>query len=345
MALRHTPARGAKAELCVAPLERECVTRVLPAHDAAIAQAVQILRAGGVVAFPTETVYGLGADAAQAEAVARIYEAKGRPAFNPLIAHVADIRAARQVAVMPRGALKLAETFWPGPLTIVAPFAAGGGVCDLARAGLPTVALRAPSHPVAQALIRALGRPIVAPSANRSGHVSPVMASHVVEDLTGRIDMIPDGGRTAAGLESTVVSFCVPAPILLRPGAIAREAIEDALGMTLAAPLGSHIIAPGMIASHYAPAARLRLDAKQAQKGEAVLDFAGRLASRAPKDALILDLSPSGDLVEAAANLFAHLREFDTRGATRVAVAPVPAHGLGEAINDRLRRAAAAPPA
>jgi len=317
------------------------VTIRAPADAASIARAAEILRAGGLVAFPTETVYGLGADATSAWAVARIYDAKGRPSFNPLIAHVADIDAARREAVLPDAAIALAEAFWPGPLTIVAPAAPGGSVCELARAGLPSVALRIPDHPAARALIAALGRPVAAPSANRSGHVSPVTAEHVAEDLSGRVDMILDGGRTAAGLESTIVSFCDAEPTLLRPGAVAREKIEKVLGVKLAAPMRAEIMAPGMTASHYAPNARLRLEAHEIEAGEAALDFGGRLAALAAPGTLVLDLSPEGDLVEAAANLFAYLRELDARGADKVAVAHIPERGLGEAINDRLRRAAA----
>jgi L-threonylcarbamoyladenylate synthase len=314
---------------------------VSQADAASIARAAEILRDGGLVAFPTETVYGLGADATSAWAVARIYDAKGRPSFNPLIAHVADVEAAQREALLPAAALRLAEVFWPGPLTIVAPAAPTGAVCELARAGLPSVALRIPDHPVARDLIAALGRPIAAPSANRSGHVSPVTAAHVAEDLTGRVDMILDGGRTTAGLESTIVSFCEAQPVLLRPGAIARESVEKVLGQKLGAPAQAAVLAPGMTASHYAPEAKLRLEAHELREGEAALDFGGRLTALAPPGALVLDLSPAGDLVEAAANLFALLREFDSRGAHKAAVAHIPERGLGEAINDRLRRAAA----
>ncbi len=317
------------------------MTITAQADAASIARAAEILREGGLVAFPTETVYGLGADAASGWAVARIYDAKGRPSFNPLIAHVADIDAARREAVLPEAAVALAQAFWPGPLTLVAPAAPGGSVCELARAGLPSVALRVPDHPVARALIDALGRPLAAPSANRSGHVSPVTAAHVAQDLAGRVDMIIDGGRAAAGLESTIVSFCGPAPALLRPGAIPREKIEKLLGRRLEAPADAKIAAPGMTASHYAPDARLRLEAHELLEGEGALDFGGRLTLQAPPGAIVLDLSPKGDLVEAAANLFAFLRELDARGVTNVAVAHIPERGLGEAINDRLRRAAA----
>ncbi|QGM96177.1 L-threonylcarbamoyladenylate synthase [Methylocystis parvus] len=312
-----------------------------PADAASIARAAEILREGGLVAFPTETVYGLGADATSAWAVARIYDAKGRPSFNPLIAHVADLDAARREAVLPEAAIRLAEAFWPGPLTIVAPAAPGGSVCELARAGLPSVALRIPDHSVARALIAALGRPIAAPSANRSGHVSPVTAAHVAEDLSGRVDMILDGGRTVAGLESTIVSFCDAEPALLRPGAARREKIEKILGRKLSAPARADITAPGMTASHYAPKARLRLEAHEVLAGESALDFGGRLSALAPAGTLVRDLSPKGDLVEAAANLFAYLRELDALGAEKIAVAHMPERGLGEAINDRLRRAAA----
>lgn len=317
------------------------MTLVCGADASTIARAAAVLREGGLVAFPTETVYGLGADATNAWAVARIYEAKGRPSFNPLIAHVADLAAARREALLPEAALRLAAAFWPGPLTLVAPAAPGGSVCELARAGLPSVALRAPDHPVARALIEALGRPVAAPSANRSGHVSPVTAAHVEEDLSGRVETILDGGRTTAGLESTIVSFCEPEPVLLRPGAIAREKIEKVLGQKLVAAARAQVLAPGMTASHYAPEARLRLEAHELAAGEGALDFGGRLSAHAPPGALVLDLSPAGDLVEAAANLFAYLREFDARGVRSVAVAHIPERGLGEAINDRLRRASA----
>jgi L-threonylcarbamoyladenylate synthase len=317
-------------------------TEVAAADAAAIERAARLLREGGLVAFPTETVYGLGADATSPQAVARIYAAKGRPSFNPLIAHVADLAAARAQAILPPAALRLAEAFWPGPLTLVAPRAASGTVCDLACAGLSSVALRIPAAPVALALIRAAGRPIAAPSANRSGHVSPVTAQHVIEDLDGAVDLVLDGGRAERGLESTIVSFVGEAPRLLRPGALAREEIEAALGARLVGGADDGTIAaPGMTASHYAPRARLRLNATELREGEAGLDFAGILRGRAGAEATILDLSPHGDLVEAAANLFGHLRELDARGAAAIAVAPMPTHGLGEAIDDRLRRAAA----
>ena len=316
--------------------------RLAPAGEKAIEKGARILREGGLVAFPTETVYGLGADATSAAAVAKIYAAKGRPSFNPLIAHVADLDAARREAELPPAALRLAEAFWPGPLTLVAPRAAGGSVCDLACAGLASVALRVPSAPVARALIVAAGRPIAAPSANRSGHVSPVTARHVLEDLGERVDLVIDGGRADKGVESTIVSVLGERPRLLRPGALTREALEEVLRAPLEAGEGgaAAIVAPGMTASHYAPRARLRLEAAELREGEAGLDFGGRFGAHEGRGP-ILDLSPSADLAEAAANLFLYLRELDARGAASVAVAPIPARGLGEAINDRLRRAAA----
>jgi L-threonylcarbamoyladenylate synthase len=319
------------------------VTETLRAGEDAVARAAKVLREGGLVAFPTETVYGLGADASSARATARIYEAKGRPSFNPLIAHVGDLSAALREATLPPIAIRLAEAFWPGPLTLIAPAAPGGAVCELARAGLGTVAVRVPAHPVAAALLRAFGGPIVAPSANLSGHVSPVTAEHVAADLSGKVDLILDGGRTPAGLESSIVSFVEETPRLLRPGAIARAELEAVLGRDIPdASCGvDKILAPGMTATHYAPRARLRLEAESLEHGEAGLDFGGALSRAAHGQELILDLSPAGDLVEAAANLFAYLRALDVQGAARVAVTPIPRHGLGEAINDRLRRAAA----
>ncbi len=316
------------------------MTRILKADAQGLVEATKVLADGGLVAFPTETVYGLGADAGNPAAVARLYAAKGRPAFNPLIAHVANVAAARREAALPAAAQTLARHFWPGPLTLVAPAAQAGGVCDLARAGLSSVALRVPSHPVAQALLAAFGRPVVAPSANRSGHVSPVTAQHVADDLDDKVDLILDGGRTPAGLESTIVSFIDAEPTLLRPGALPRVDIETILGAKLAAPTHAAIVAPGMTAAHYAPAARLRLEARQLDKDEYGLDFGGLLSAGAPTGRIAFDLSPKSDPVEAAANLFAALREIDARGLSKIAVAPIPHEGIGEAINDRLRRAA-----
>ena len=313
-------------------------TRILKADREATEAAARCLAAGGLVAFPTETVYGLGADAGNGEAVARLYAAKGRPAFNPLIAHVADIAAARRVGVFNAAAEKLAAAFWPGPLTLVLAKQPDCIVADLALAGLDSVAVRIPAHPVARNLIEAFGGPVVAPSANRSGHVSPTSAAHVLADLRGRIDLIIDGGPCTVGVESTIVS-CVEQPTLLRPGGVPREAIEATLGAALAtAPLADDApVAPGMLSSHYAPKAALRLDADDAKDGEALLAFG--TAPAAP--GAMLNLSARGDLIEAAANLFSHLRALDASGARRIAVMKVPYEGLGEAINDRLKRAAA----
>ena len=311
-------------------------TRVLRADRDAIAAAARCLQSGGLVAFPTETVYGLGADAGNGEAVARLYAAKGRPAFNPLIAHVASRDAARKLARFDADAEKLAAAFWPGPLTLVLPKRDDCPVADLALAGLDSVAVRVPAHTLAQALLAAFGGPVVAPSANRSGHVSPTSATHVLADLRGRIDMVIDGGPCAVGVESTIVA-CLDEPTLLRPGGVAREDIERVLGhaLVMAATSDEAPLAPGMSSSHYAPKARLRLDADAARAGEALLAF----GPDAPQSAL--NLSARGDLIEAAANLFSHLRALDASGAAAIAVMKVPHEGLGEAINDRLARAAA----
>lgn len=318
-------------------------THIAPADAESIAAAAACLRAGGLVAIPTETVYGLAADATSDTAVAAIYAAKGRPVFNPLIAHVVDQASAEREAVFDDNAKKLARAFWPGPLTIVAPVSPTCRVSLLARAGLDSLALRAPAHPVARALIEAAGVPLAAPSANRSGRVSPTRAEHVVADLDGRIDWILDAGPTALGLESTILACLGGPPRLLRPGAIERERIEAELGFALASEAsaggGETPIAPGLLKSHYAPRATLRLAAREATREEAALDFGGALASSAA--GIRLDLSPTGDLDEAAANLFAYLRALDAAGAPTIAVAPIPERGLGAAINDRLRRAAA----
>lgn len=319
-------------------------TRVLAADASGIDEAVRILGAGGLVAFPTETVYGLGADATNAEAVARLYDAKERPAFNPLIAHVAHASAAREIGRFNETALRLAEKFWPGPLTLVLPASPDCAVCDLARAGLDTVALRVPAHPLAHPLLKTFGKPVVAPSANRSGHVSPTTADHVMTDLRGRIDAVLDGGPTLFGLESTILDCTGERPLLLRSGTIPRNLIEAALDMTVDdAPSheGDAPAAPGQLASHYATRAQLRLDVNEVQPGEALLAFGPLQLKGAERAAFTLDLSPTGDLIEAAANLFAHLRALDATDAHSIAVAPIPAHGLGETIRDRLMRAAA----
>jgi len=321
----------------------ELGTRVLKADRDGIAAAARCLQAGGLVAFPTETVYGLGADAANGEAVARLYAAKGRPAFNPLIAHVADVAAARRLAVFDAAAEALAAAFWPGPLTLVLPKRPDCPVSDLALAGLDSVALRVPDHPVAHALLTAFAGPVVAPSANRSGHVSPTTAAHVVSDLRGRIDLVIDGGASDVGVESTIVS-CLGEPTLLRPGGLPRAEIERVLGRPLAAaavPTDDEApVAPGMLSSHYAPKARLRLNADGVEAGEVLLAFGPPLAHAGA----MLNLSPGGDLIEAAANLFSHLRALDASGARNIAVMTIPHDGLGEAINDRLARAAAPRP-
>jgi L-threonylcarbamoyladenylate synthase len=320
-------------------------TRVAKPDAAAIADAVRILAAGGLVAFPTETVYGLGTDAADGEAVARLYEAKGRPAFNPLIAHVADRTAAQMLAKFDADAARLAETFWPGPLTLVLPKTGQCSVAELATAGLDSIAVRVPDHAVAQKILGGLGRPVVAPSANRSGHVSPTTAAHVLADLGGRVDLIIDGGATRVGVESTIVA-CLGAPMLLRPGGVPREQIERALGKPLAdPPSGSAAdaeapLAPGMLASHYAPRTPLRLNARSVEAGEALLAFGPTPLPGAERLASVKNLSEHGDLIEAAANLFSQLRALDAIGAKAIAVMPIPRETLGEAINDRLARAA-----
>jgi len=299
-----------------------------------IPQAVEILRAGGLVAFPTETVYGLGADATNPRAVARIFAAKGRPRFNPLISHVLGVEQAAQHGELHKHALALAERHWPGPLTIVVPRRADSTVAELACAGLSSIALRAPADPMARALLTAFAGPIVAPSANRSGHVSATTAEHARADLGDAVDLILDGGPSTIGLESTIVAVDADGrTALLRPGAISREAIEAVAGPLAAASPGV-IAAPGMLESHYAPRARLVLDVSSPPPGKPYLAFG------APAPAGGLTLSASGDLIEAAANLYAHLRALDA-GADTIAVAPIPGDGLGEAIRDRLARAAA----
>jgi L-threonylcarbamoyladenylate synthase len=315
-------------------------TRVISADPDGVAEAARCLAAGGLVAFPTETVYGLGADASNGQAIARLYAAKGRPSFNPLIAHVDSAETAGRLGQFNPCAERLAA-FWPGPLTLVMPKQPGIAVADLATAGLDTIALRVPAHPVARDLLRRFGRPIVAPSANRSGHVSPTTAAHVLGDLGGGVDFILDGGPTQVGLESTIVA-CLDHPVLLRPGGLPREAIEHALGQALVAgsPADENKpLAPGMLVSHYAPTAVLRLNASSVELGEALLAF-GPARDVQARDTVVLNLSPRGVLVEAAANLFSHLRALDAAGAKTIAVMPIPQEGLGEAINDRLARAA-----
>ncbi len=316
------------------------IVPVDPAHPAAfrsaIAAAAREIAAGAVVAFPTETVYGLGADATDGAALARVFETKGRPRINPLIVHVDGAKSARKLVRFNPLAAKLAETFWPGPLTLVLPKTAKCPVHDLASAGLPTLAVRAPAHPVAQALILSAGVPIAAPSANASGEPSPTRAAHVAESLGEQLTIL-DGGPCQAGLESTVIGFDGPQAVLLRPGATARAEIEAITG-PLADPTdhADRPESPGRLLRHYAPRARLRLNADAPEPGEAFIAFGPTGIADA------LQLSATGSAREAAANLFALLREADKRGAAAVAVASIPDEGLGEAINDRLRRAAAA---
>jgi L-threonylcarbamoyladenylate synthase len=312
---------------------------IVKATEGAIQTAGELLRAGRLVAFPTETVYGLGADATNGPAVAGIFEAKGRPRFNPLIVHVADRAQAAEHASFTPLAARLAEAFWPGPLTIVLKRQAKSAVCDLVSAGLDSVALRVPDHAIAQALLRASGRPLAAPSANRSGHVSPTLAKHVLADLGQRAALILDGGATLVGLESTIVDARGAEPVLLRSGAIAAEQIEAVCGHVIQRRTSSaRPNAPGQLESHYAPHARVRLEATEVGPGEALLAFGGDVpATNGPT----LNLSAGGNLIEAAANLFASLRALDETGAEAIAVMPIPQHGLGEAINDRLRRASA----
>jgi L-threonylcarbamoyladenylate synthase len=320
-------------------------TQLLSTDDAGIAQAAALVRAGGLVAFPTETVYGLGADAANPTAIAHLYQAKGRPAFNPLIAHVGDLAAARKIARFDAAAEELAQAFWPGPLTLVLPKADNCVVADLATAGLDTVAVRVPAHAVAREILRAFGGPVVAPSANLSGHVSPTTAAHVESDLAGKIDLIVDGGPVEVGVESTIVG-CFEQPMLLRPGGVPREEIERVLGHALAQPPqeiesdSAQPLAPGMLASHYAPRTRVRLNATEIAAGEALLAFGLHRLHGANDAVAMMNLSARGDLDEAAANLFGYLRSLDAKGAKTIAVMPIPNEGLGEAINDRLRRAA-----
>jgi L-threonylcarbamoyladenylate synthase len=317
-------------------------TVVLSDSPRGLRAAAALLAAGELVAFPTETVYGLGADARRDRAAAAIFAAKGRPAFNPLIVHVPDRAAAERLAAFDAAARDLAERFWPGPLTLVLPRRADAGLAEPVTAGLATVALRAPAHPLAQRLLAAFGGPLAAPSANPSGGVSPTSAAHVLEGLRGRIAAVLDGGPCPVGLESTIVGLTDGVPRLLRPAGLAAEALEAALGRPLAGPAGPDVVAPGQLASHYAPRAALRLGAAAPAPGEAWLGFG---PSPGPPADAGLNLSPSGDLAEAAANLFAHLRALDAlagdRGLAAIAVAPVPEIGLGRAINDRLSRAAA----
>ena len=306
----------------------------LSASTRDLTRAAEILAGGGLVAFPTETVYGLGADARQDRAVARIYQAKQRPEFNPLIVHVADIDAAKKLAVWSEAAEALAEAFWPGPLTLVLPRREDAPVSRLVSAGLDSIAIRLPAAPVAQSLLRAFGGPVAAPSANRSGQISPTRAAHVLEGLGDRIEAVVDGGPCAVGLESTILGLTGTPPTLLRPGGITEEALSAVLNTRIALRRETDgITAPGQTRSHYAPRARVRLNAVEFEPGEARLGFG--------KVDCDLNLSEEEDLTEAAANLFEYLHRLDATGAGTIAVTPIPHVGLGIAINDRLSRAAA----
>jgi L-threonylcarbamoyladenylate synthase len=310
---------------------------ISPVSREAIVRAAVLLREGRLVAFPTETVYGLGGDATSERTVADIFAVKGRPRFNPLIVHVPGLAEAEPYAVFNAPARRAAARFWPGPLTLVLLRRHGTGLSLLASAGLDTVAIRAPGHSGAQALLREAGRPIAAPSANRSGRVSPTEAAHVADELGDDVALILDDGPTPLGLESTVLDLSGEAPALLRPGAVTLEQLTELLG-PIAAPGSGVAKSPGMLASHYAPSLRIRLDVIDARPGEALLAYG---PDAPPGFAEMLWLSRSGDLAEAAANLFAMLRRLDRPAFTGIAVMPIPGHGLGRAINDRLRRAAA----
>lgn len=324
------------------------MARLLAADDEAIATGARLLREGGLVVFPTETVYGLGADATNATAVARIFEAKRRPRLNPLIVHVADREAAGRLVVLNDAGGALAQAFWPGPLTLVAPRRPDCPVAALVSAGLDTLAVRVPAHPLAHALLEACAVPVAAPSANPSGRLSPTRARHVAEALGDAVDLILDGGPTEVGIESTIVDCSAPDPVLLRAGGVSRAMIETLLGARIADHSARHAerpSAPGQLASHYAPRARLRLAASEVRPGEALLAFGPDLPAGAGAAVMTLNLSETGDLRAAAANLFDMLHRLDASGAAAIAVMAIPKSGLGEAINDRLARAAAPRPA
>ena len=314
-------------------------TSVLGANESGIAKAAELLRRGQLVAIPTETVYGLGADACNSMAVAAIYEAKERPSFNPLIVHASSVEEALTIVDLPDMLRNLAMAFWPGPLTLVAPKRQNAGIAEIVTAGQPSIAVRVPDNQIALALIKELGRPIAAPSANPSGRISPTRVEHVLDGLGGRISAVLDGGPCEVGLESTIVGMVSDAPVLFRPGGISREAISSAIGEDIRLANGDQIVTPGQLASHYAPVAQVRLNAAGPQDGEIFLGF-GKVAG--PDG---WNLSPAGDLREAAANLFSLLRDIDafasSQEISRIAIAPVPATGIGLAINDRLMRAAA----
>lgn len=315
------------------------MAKILPLKDA-FEPALALLAAGEVVALPTETVYGLAGDATNGEAVARIFEAKGRPRFNPLIVHVSSLDMARKIAVFDDASLTLAERFWPGPLTLVLTLREDYGIHPLVTAGLDTVAIRMPQG-FARELIAALGRPLAAPSANSSGRISATTAGAVNDDLGDRIGLIADGGPTPVGLESTIVKAGPEGVRILRPGGVATDEIEAALGVKALRGGAAGVEAPGMLVSHYAPDAAMRLDAAEVEAGEALLAFGPRRIAGAERAVAVLNLSEAGDLREAASNLYGHMKALDRAGAAVIAVEPVPQDGLGEAIADRLKRAAA----
>jgi L-threonylcarbamoyladenylate synthase len=316
----------------VNPQNAPYTTRVLPLSEPGIEEASRLIGAGQTVAVPTETVYGLAADATNPEAVARIYAAKGRPSFNPLIVHVPDLQAAERYGCFSPAARAVAEVFWPGPLTLVVPLQPEAGLAAAVTAGLGTVALRCPAHPAMQKLLAACGKPLAAPSANASGRISPVTAEHVLSSLDGLVPLVLDGGRSSEGLESTIVRVDAGGVALLRPGPVDLDDIVAVAGLAEAGA-GTGIQAPGQLASHYAPSKPLRLCAEAAEAGEWLIGFGGIAGDDT--------LSASGQLREAAANLFAALHRAEASAAPRIAVAPVPEEGIGRAINDRLSRAAA----
>ena len=341
----HTAEQPILAMISMTEGKLDLLTRVTGVDPDSILAGASILRSGGLVAFPTETVYGLGADATNPLAVAKLYAAKGRPSFNPLISHVIDQSAAEKLGNFCDDARKLAMSFWPGPLTLVVPKSYNCDVCELALSGLETIAIRVPSHPVARVLLEAVNRPVVAPSANRSGKISPTISEHVSHDLFGRIDLILDGGRAEIGLESTIV-YCGENEVqILRPGGISSSLLSSVIGKSVkngtdVGQSNDKLTAPGMLSSHYAPNAFVRLNADTVEVGESLLSFGEDEAKNAERAHKYLNLSPSSNLVEAAANLFQYLRILDTEGVRMIAVAPIPNIGIGEAINDRLRRAA-----
>lgn len=313
---------------------------VLDRSDSSVAKAGEALRRGELVGLPTETVYGLAGDATNDRAVAGIFAAKGRPQFNPLIVHVAAIEDARRLVAFDSRAEALARRFWPGPLTMVLPRRPDCGISLLCSAGLDSLAVRLPAHPVARAVIESAGRPLAAPSANPSGRLSPTRAEHVAQSLGSKLALVIDGGPATVGLESTVVDLTGPAAVLLRQGGVSEEDLSAAVGRLEHATAHGPIKSPGMLASHYAPRLPLRLDARTVAPDEALLAF----GPEAPQGAhTVLNLSPSGDLVEAASHLFDYLHRLDASGARAIAAMPIPSRGLGRAINDRLRRAAQPP--